>query len=543
MTRFVPSCFRSRSRSSSPILVLAATSVFTTLATSLSAHGQCGGCGAPAVAAPPPVATQTYRLDSKTVYDERQVTAYRIEQETVYDTRTYTVQKPVMETQTQERRYTVQRPVWETQTREERVTVMKPVWETVVEDRSYDVTRDVVETSTREEQYTVMKPVYETVMQPQVQTVRREVIETSEREQNVTVSEPVTTMHTAYSVGSQAVDTVTPMVTPGATSLGWVPSTWVVDPFTGMAVLQRGGLAWTMTPGTVVNQVNRTFRPVYTPVQVPQTTMVNRVITQKIPVQTVRYVDEQVVQQVPVQTMKMVAETAVRQVPVQTVRKVTERVENKVPVQVCRMVPEEQVRQIPTQVMKMITEERVEPVQVQVMKYVTEERTERVPRVVEKKTPYTYTERIPRTVVTRVPLDAWGNPLPVPPPAAMPPATSRPADAAPSAPSLDREPESKTDPARTYSDRPTTSTATEGWGASELPHANPRSAMVKVDRPTTDDAAPESIPSPREVEPTIAAPGPAVQPAPPAHDERDVPASGTSGRPLARPMTAADHMT
>jgi hypothetical protein len=117
------------------------------------ATAECG-CGAPVAA--PPVATQTYRLDYQTVYDERQVTAERVSYETVYDTKTYTVQKPVWETQTRERRYTVQKPVWETQTREERYTVMKPVTETVIEDRSYDVTRDIVETASREELGTVV---------------------------------------------------------------------------------------------------------------------------------------------------------------------------------------------------------------------------------------------------------------------------------------------------------------------------------------------------------------------------------------------------
>lgn len=110
-----------------------------------SAAAQC--CGQPVA---PPVATQTYRLDYQTVYDEEQVTAYRTVYETVYDTQNYTVQKPVWETETRERRYTVQRPVWETQTREERYTVMKPVYETQVQDQSYNVVRDVVETSTRE---------------------------------------------------------------------------------------------------------------------------------------------------------------------------------------------------------------------------------------------------------------------------------------------------------------------------------------------------------------------------------------------------------
>ena len=515
------------------------------LAQAGSAWGQC--CDTPMVAAPAPVVTQTYRLDYQTVYDERQVTANRVTYETVYDTRTYTVQRPVWETQTQERRSTVQRPVWETQNREERVTVMKPVYETVVEDRSYDVTRDIVETSTREEQYTVMKPVYETVMQQQVQTVRRPVYETSEREQSYTVAEPVTTMQTTYSVGSQAVDTVTPVVTPGTTALGFMPAMWVVNPATGLAVWQRGGYAWTMTPGTVVNQVNRSFQPVYTPVQVPQTTFVNRVVTQKVPVQTVRYVDEQVVQQVPVQTMNMVAETAVRQVPVQTVRKVVERVENKVPVQVCRMVSEEQVRQVSVQVMRVVTEERVEPVQVQVMKVVTEERTMQVPRVVEKQTPYTYTVRSPRTVVTRVPLDACGNPLPVSSATAAAVGASRPA-VIPAAPALDRQSEPAA-PLKTYSDRPaeTARPTAEGWGGSDLPHTDPKqgdASAVRAERPAAEAGSEveraESIPAPKspavEPEPTIAPPGPAVEPAAPTHDQRDVPAASTSGRPLLRPV-------
>ena len=388
-----------------------------------------------------------------------------------------------------------------------------------------------------------MKPVYETVMQQQVSTVRRPVYETSEREQSYTVVEPVTQMRTAYSVGSQAVDTVTPVVTPGTTALGWVPATWAVDPSTGLAVWQRGGYAWTMTPGAVVNQVNRVYQPTYTPVQVPETTYVNRVVTQKVPVQTVRYVDEQVVQQVPVQAMKMVAETAVRQVPVQTVRKVVERVDNKVPVQVCRMVPEEQVRQVPVQVCRFVTEERVEPVQVQVMKYVAEERTVQVPRVVQKQVPYTYTQRTPRVVVTKVPLDPCGNPIPVAP-AAMAPALPAAAASRPAmqAPALNQQAASQAGPVKTFSDRPAeapAAAAAEGWGASSLPHVDPQQGgtAVRADRPTVEaneEAAAESIPSP---EPTVAPVGPAVDPAPPAHDQRDVPAASTSGRPLLRSLS------
>lgn len=71
-----------------------------------SATAQC--CVQPVA---PPVATQTYRLDYQTVYDEEQVTAYRTVYETVYDTQTYTVQKPVWETETRERRYTDRKSV------------------------------------------------------------------------------------------------------------------------------------------------------------------------------------------------------------------------------------------------------------------------------------------------------------------------------------------------------------------------------------------------------------------------------------------------
>ncbi len=531
-----------------------------------TASAECG-CGGGAVVAPaaPAMPTQTYRLDYQTVYDERVVTAERVSYETVYDTKTYTVQKPVWETQTQERRYTVQKPVWETQTREERTTVMKPVYETVIEDRSYDVTRDVVETATREEQYTVMKPVYETVMQQQVQTVRKPVYETSEREQAYTVSEPVTQMRTAYSIGSQAVDTVTPVVTPGATALGWAPGGWVIDPATGLAVWQRGGYQWVMTPGTVVNQVNRVYQPTATPVQVPETTYVNRVVTQKVPVQTVRYVDEQVVTQVPVQSMKMVAETAVRQVPVQTVRKVVERVDNKVPVQVCKMVPEEQVQQVAVQVCKMVTEEKVEPVQVQVMKYVTEERTMQVPRVVEKKTPYSYTVRMPRTVVTKVALDPCGNPV------STAPATTSAAPTLSTAPSIEQvpapaasaaRPESpaSSGPIKTYSDKPAdaAAVATEGWTASSLGHVAPSTAEPRqADKPVIESPAgaslkaipePADTPSaivPKEDTPTLApAAGPVVEPAPPAHDVRDMPSAKTSSTGLLmRPILSDDHTT
>jgi hypothetical protein len=554
-------------------------------------------------AAPAPVATQTYRLDFQTVYDEQQVTASVVTYETVYDTRNYTVSKPVWETQTTERRYTVQRPVWETSTREERFTVMKPVYETVIQDNSYNQVRDVVETSNREERFTVMKPVYETAMQQQVSVVRKPVYETAEREEAYTVAEPVTTLRTTYADRGGYVDQVTPMVAPGTTQLGYVQGGWAVHPVTGQPVWQPGGYGWTMTPGVVMQQVNRVYQPNVVAMQVPETTMVNRVVTRKVPVQTMRYVDEQVVQQVPVQTVRMVPEEQVRQVPVQTVRKVVERVENKVPVQVCRMVPEEQVRQVPVQVCKYVAEERVEPVSVQVYKIVTEQRTAQVPRVVEKRVPYTYTVRSPRQVVMRVPLDACGNPLPaqavapasatgaVVPATALTPAAAvaKPASPpqvspTPTAPPSLAAPAADAGPQKTYSDKPAqTPKVEEGWKGSSLEHVEPgKSAGDAVPTPAGSVLAEkpadmntslkpiETIPTPSPLTKppaaTVAPPaldsrlrfdapqtpaatpaaeqqGPAVEPALPTGSAKDVPAAGTSALPLRSIVPVGDRST
>jgi hypothetical protein len=216
------------------------------------------------------------------------------------------------------------------------------------------------------------------------------------------------------------------------------------------------------------------------------------------------------------------------------------------------MVPEEQVRQVPVQVCKFVTEERVEPVSIQVMKVVTEQRTAQVPRVVEKKVPYTYTVRSPRTVVMRVPLDPCGNPMQaaVQQTSAIsttPAAAARPAPVA--APAL-----APAAPAKTFSDKPA-APAAEGWTGSGLQHVDPKqpqaagsaSGAIRVDKPAEGGSALkpiETIPTPAAkdavpaqtptVAPLNAQPqlGPAVEPAPPAADLKDVPAAETSGRLL-----------
>ncbi len=237
-------------------------------------------------------------------------------------------------------------------------------------------------------------------------------------------------------------------------------------------------------------------------------------------------------------------------------------VTRKVPVQTVRMIPEEQVRQVPVQVCRFVTEERVEPVSIQVMKYVTEQRTAQVPRVVEKKVPYTYTMRSPRTVVVRVPLDPCGNPIPAAVSQTSAVGTAPAAVARPtSAPSPVAPPSLAPTPTKTFSDKSAVSPAAEGWTGSGLQHVDPKQApatgnaagAIRVEKPTdtgNELRSLETIPTPTGKDaaaapapaagqsPTVAPlnlqpqSGPAVEPAPPASDPKDVPASETSGRLL-----------
>ncbi len=213
------------------------------------------------------------------------------------------VRRQVAETTYREERFKVQRPVWETEEREERVTVRRPVYETADREEAYTVRRPVYETQEREEKYTVLKPVYETSEREEQVTVRRPVYETSEREEQVTVYEPSTSCQCSLNAFGQ----------------------------------------WQL---------------------VPATTTVARVVTRKVPVQTVRYVEEREVRKIPVQTMRYVEEEQVRKVQVPTVRYVEEQKVRKVAVQTVRYVEEEQTRKVPQQVCRMVEEEIVRRVPV-----------------------------------------------------------------------------------------------------------------------------------------------------------------------------------
>ena len=246
---------------------------------------------------------QEYRVVCKTVYEEREVTCYRIEQETVCEQRQVVRRVPVWETEARERRYTVLKPVRETCEREERYCVQRPVWETVVRDCSYDQVRTVSETCEREERYSVQRPVWETSCREERYCVQRPVWETAERQVSRTVMRPVTTCRTVLQDqgcwGTQCV------AVPGAVSpprLAWLPSTEVVDPQTGQALIQRGGLSWARYQAPTQQVAQRVWRPNVVAQQVTETQCVPQQVVERVPYQVCRMVNEEQDRKVPVQT-------------------------------------------------------------------------------------------------------------------------------------------------------------------------------------------------------------------------------------------------
>ena len=235
--------------------------------------------------------------------------------------------------------------------------------------------------------------------------MQRQVIETAERDEACTITEPVTTLRTTYVDQGQFVEQQ--MITPGPTKtrLQWLPRGCVTDPATGAVTYQRSGLAWVpeQCPSTIT--AYRVWQPNVVAQQVPQTTLVQRVVMRKVPVQVARMVNEEMVRKVPVQVCRMVQEEQVRRIPVTTYKQVVERVEQQTPVQVCRMMEEEVVRRIPVTTCRMVTEEKIEQTPVQVCRMEAVQQTVQVPRVVCKQVPVTYTRRVPRVVCMRVPVE------------------------------------------------------------------------------------------------------------------------------------------
>ena len=296
----------------------------------------------------------------------------------------------------------VAKPVTETSTREERYTTYRPVTETFEETRvlqsnshghrdreceeKHLVARQVIEEQCRTEQHVVRRPVEETVMQ----------------QQNYVVNEPVTVMQTSYVDQGSYVDNV--FQTPGSTRyrLAWVPGGFQTEPVTAWRHAGFGRVPVT-TPGQTV--VNRQYVPNIVPVQVPQTSMVQKVVTQCVPVTVQKYVDEVVTQQVPVQVQRTEYVEETKPVTVQVQKPVTEQVAYKVQNVRTRYEAVEVVKPITCTVQRMTYEDVEQPYEVRTMKMVSEVQTVRKPVVVRKLVPYSYIRSTPHTVAMMVPVD------------------------------------------------------------------------------------------------------------------------------------------
>ena len=278
-----------------------------------------------------------------------------------------------------ERRYSVARPVTETSETREAVLRVAPCGETRnAPDTSYDTVRSVAETSERKERYTVARPVVETQEREERQVVRRQVVETAERDE-------------AYYRGRTGHDLSDQLC-------GSRPVRRTTDRHSGQghdelvgtrrlrgrsgdrrSAYQRAGLAW------IRNRVQRggsarAWQPNVVAQQIPQTTMVQRVVSARCRCRSAGW------------STKRSSQGAGAGLPDGAGRTSPPRAGDDVPtgrrarattnsVQVWEMVEEEVVRRIPVTTMRMVTEERVEQIPVQVCKIVAVQKTVRVPRV------------------------------------------------------------------------------------------------------------------------------------------------------------------
>jgi hypothetical protein len=355
-----------------------------------------------------PVPCVTQRVMYKTVWDQERVEAQRVAYETVLVDDEITVQRPVYETETRTRTVRVGRPVIETSDREERYTTYRPV---VVNEEREEMrlqTNWVTETQMREERRVVARPVVETQTRTERQVVRRPVTETVMQNQNYLVNEPVTTYSTGYVDQGGFVDQVTQTAPTTRYRLGWVPAGFQTTPETAWRHAGFGRIPYT-TPGATV--VNRQYVPNVVPVQVPQTTMVQKVVTQQVPVTVQKYVDEIVEQQIPVQVQRTEYDEVVDQIPVTVRKAVTEQVPHKYNVQYTKYEAVEVVKPVKVTTQRIQYEDVEQPYEVKVMKMVTETKPVKKRVAVKKLVPYTYYRLVPRTVQMVVNVDSFGNVL------------------------------------------------------------------------------------------------------------------------------------
>ena len=349
---------------------------------------------------------ETYRIVYKTIEEYVPVTVRRPVSRVVETEEEVTVMKPVEETSKRTRTKIVRRRVPETSTRVERQTVMRPEYESSERLETREVTEWETEERVERERYTVSRPVYETDYREQRYRVRRPVTETTYQDQNYVAYEPVTTYRTSYVDQGGYVDSLNYQSGGYRNRLTFLRGGYAPDPVSGVTRYYRGGLSWVPYERPGSYQVNRQYVPNITPVQVPQTEMVGRTYTQRIPVQSTRYVDDIVSEQVPVERVRYEQEERVRERPYTVTRPITRTVTERVPVERVRYRPHVIEREVPVTTYKIVEEEIEEPYTVRTLKYVPEKQTRKVQKVVadiEEKQMY---RKVIRTVAMRVPLDA-----------------------------------------------------------------------------------------------------------------------------------------
>ena len=256
----------------------------------------------------------------------------------------------------------------------------------------------------------VARPVFETQEREERYMVQRAVYETSEREECYNVAEPVTTYSpVTVDQGGYVYQTV---CRPGPVynRLAWVPGGCVVNPATGQSGYQFGGLAWVPMQGAGRTEVLRVWQPNPVTVQVPQTSLVQRQVTRRVPVQTCGWSMKKSSARCRYRFAGWCKKKRSARCRC-TSAEVTEHVDNKVPVTVCRMVPEEVVRKVPVTTYRVRTKSGLNSSRCRFAGWWPRPRRCAFPRQLVKKVPVVYTYRVPRTVIYKVPVDPCGNDL------------------------------------------------------------------------------------------------------------------------------------
>jgi hypothetical protein len=195
------------------------------------------------------------------------------------------------------------------------------------------------ETHYRKETRVSYKEVWEDQEQVRRYVVRKPVYETSERDENHVTYEPQTTYRTEYEDrgGWEEQQVCQPGVVVNRPV--YTPPSYVVDPLTGLLVYNPGGytVVAEQTPAQMVAQ--RTWKPNVVAVQKPQVSYVQKIVTKKVPIQTLKYVDEMKEERTPVRVCKRVPVSETIDVPYQ--------VERVVPVRETRMAERVEARWVP----------------------------------------------------------------------------------------------------------------------------------------------------------------------------------------------------